>query len=505
CWDFATVAVLENSYRQQGIANGWLEKDEYMAISEQAYGAEILRLCTGPPGSPQQVACLIPGNGIWKNTTEGGDATLLMYLMNGLQDNIYPHSICSYYPDDGNDTLCPALTPDKRKANPLSLTVKKMSTLMDGTSIKHAMLKRHQAMTLTTATPYITHYYPCIGEFAGEERCNPASTSCTLCPPELAMTTCCVPIHGGENYNMNGEFITSHVMNPEGGHVMTLVGYNDLYRTKQGYTGGFILKNSWFDGIHPALGPMHARGSHSLKYWLDEITDWEEASMCPNSHDPENWFQCGNTDEVVNTRRHGNGDPGMNIPLPIERSITVGGGVESCLSEETELYAKVSLQPLHLRCTDSDFCVVSDDYTYFVRNTTSWGDRMLRMCLFEYNTETKNSTELCLPPMLPQKIAYVLSPVAEEVLENDPDVCGYYFYPYEVLQQYKSQFGSFYVNNFEIEWHPQSFAANKAYFAGLDYSDIEKSTRKQNQYEFLGPFPFARIVDKKDLPSVAED
>ncbi|EEY59427.1 uncharacterized protein PITG_11462 [Phytophthora infestans T30-4] len=444
CWDFATVGVLENSYRQQGIARGWLQEDEYMAISEQAYGAEVLRLCAGPPGSPQQVACLIPGNGIWKNSTEGGDATLLMYLMNGLKDNIYPHSI---YP----------------------------TTL---SAIKRAMLKHRQAMSLTTATPYTTHYYPCIGKVAGLDRCSPTSTECTLCPPD-------------------------HVMTPEGGHVMTLVGYNDLYRTKQGYTGGFILKNSWFDGIHPALGPKHARGSHSLKYWLQEITEWEEASMCPNSYDPEKWYQCGNTAEVIDARRHG--DSGMNIPLPIKHSPTVGGGVESCLSEETELYARASLQPLHLRCTDPNFCVVSEDYTYFVRNTTQWGDRMLRMCLFEYNMATKNSTELCLSPMLAQKIAYVLSPVPDEVRENDPDVCGFYFYPYEVQQQYKSKFGNFYVNNFEIEWHAQSYAANKAFYPGLDYSDVEKSTRKQNQYEFVGPFPFARIVDKKDLPGTTEN
>ncbi|KAL4158898.1 hypothetical protein PRNP1_004672 [Phytophthora ramorum] len=270
CWDFATVGVLENSYRQQGIAHGWLQEDEYMAISEQAYGAEVLRLCAGPPDSPQQVACLLPGNGIWENSTEGGDATLLMYLVNGLKDNIYPHSICPYYPDDGNDTVCAALTPEKRRLNPLSLKLKKMDTLFEEMSIKRAM----------------------------------------------------------------------------------------------------------------------------------------------------------------------------------------------------------------------------------------WGDRMLRMCLFEYNTATSNSTELCLPPMLAQKIAYVLSPVAEEVRENDPDVCGFYFYPYEVQQQYKAQFGNFYVNNFEVEWHAQSYAANKALYPGLDYSEVEKSTRKQNQYEFVGPFPFARIVDKEDLPSV---
>ena len=503
CWDFATIALLETSYRQQGIARGWLQADEYLALSEQAYGAEVLRLCAGPADSPQQVVCLIPGNGVWKNTTEGGDATLLLYLMNGLTNNIYPDSICAYEPYDGkNDTVCPALTSAKRQVNPLRLTIKRMDTLMDEASIKRAMVNHRQVMSLTTAMPYTTHYYPCIGKLAGEEQCDPASTSCSLCPPELSMTTCCVPIAKGEGYNMNGEFITSHVMNPEGGHVMALVGYNDLFRTKQGYTGGFILKNSWFDGIHPALGPMHARGSHSLKYWMQEITEWEEASICPNSHNPENWYQCGNTDEVVRSKRHA--DPGMNIPLPIDRSTTPETVAESCLSKETELYARVSFQPLHLRCTDPLFCIVKDDYTYFVRNTTQWGDRMLHMCLLEYNTVTSKSTELCLPPMLAQKIAYVLSPVEDEIRENDPDACGFYFYPYEVQRQYKAQFGNFYVNDFDIEWHAQSYAANKALYSDLDYSDVEKSTRKQSQYEFVGPFPFAHIVDKKDLPSMNE-
>ncbi|CAH0515588.1 unnamed protein product [Peronospora belbahrii] len=468
CWDFATVAVLENTYRQQGIAQGWMQEDEYMAISEQAYGAEVLRLCAGPPDSPQQVACLIPGNGVWKNTTE----------------------------------VCPALTREKRKVNPLSLKLKKMETLMDEVSIKRAMVKDRRAMTLTTATPYTTHYYPCIGDFANEDRCKPASISCTLCPPKLSMTTCCVPIEKGESYNMNGEFITSHVMNIEGGHVMTLVGYNDLYRTKQGYTGGYILKNSWFDGIHPALGPRHARGSHSLKYWLQEITEWEEASMCPNSYNPENWYQCGNTAEVIDSRYDGGGDAGLNIPLPMKRSSTVRGGIESCLSKETELYAKVNLQPLHLHCTDSSLCVVSNEYTYFVRNTTQWGDHMLRMCLFEYNTMTSTSSEVCFPPLLAQKIAYVLSPVQEEVHENDPDVCGFYFYPYQVQEHYKTQFGNFYVNNFDIEWQAQSYVANKVLYPDLDYHDVIESTYQQRQYEFIGPLPFAHVIAKKDLPSV---
>lgn len=502
CWDFATIGPLEQSYRAQGIRHGWLKRDEYVALSEQAYGAEVLRLCSGPAGSPQQIACLIPGNQIWENSTEGGESAELYYLMNGLKDSVFPDAICPYVPDSGNDTVCPGLTPEARATNPLKLSVRKMDTLYDEVSVKKALLKDQRAMAFTTSMPYITYYYPCVGAFAADERCNPASPSCTLCPADMPQTTCCIPVHGRENYNLNGEFITSKGMAVEGGHVMTLVGYNDLFRTKQGYTGGFILKNSWWDGVHPKLGPAHARGSHSAKYWLQEVSDWEERSMCPNSHDPMNWYQCGDFGEVIQR----NADSGVRVPLPLARA-SVGvftEGIESCLSAETELYAKTNLQPLHLRCTDASYCREDANVTYFARNSTDYGDRMQRMCFYEYDTATKNASELCLPPLLPQQIAYILSPVDDEVLTNDPDVCGHYFYPYEVLQQYKSTFGNFYVNNFDVQWHAQSFAANAAHYPALNYSHVLASTRKQNHYDFVGPFPFARVVAKDALPQVGD-
>lgn len=495
CWDFASVGVLEQTYRAQGIENGWLAEDEYVALSEQAYGAEVLRLCSGPPGSPQQVACLIPGNDIWKNSTEGGESAELFYLVNGLKNSIFPNSICPYIPDDGEDTLCPALTTEARATNPLSIELKKMDTLFETVAVKEALLRDGRAMAFTTSMPYITHYYPCIGSFANDPRCNPSSDSCTLCPREFPATTCCIPVPGGMNYNMNGEFLARSGMSLEGGHVMTLVGYNDLYRVKDGFTGGFILKNSWFDGTHPALGPMHARGSHTAKYWMQEISDWDERTMCPNSHNPENWYQCGESGEVVERHARRNGDSSARVPL-VTMSLSTEEEVDVCLTAETELYARTNIQPLHLRCTDSSYCDTSDtSLTYFVRNMTAYGDHMQIMCLFEYHTNTTASRELCLPPLLVEQLAYVLTPVDEEALENDPDVCGHYFYPYEVQQQYSVAFGNFYVNNFAVEWQPQSYAANSHKFPHLDYSYVLNSTRKQNQYDFVGPFPFARVVD----------
>lgn len=45
CWIFAAIAVLEASYRRQGIERGWLQPHEYVKMSEQAFGVAVLDLC----------------------------------------------------------------------------------------------------------------------------------------------------------------------------------------------------------------------------------------------------------------------------------------------------------------------------------------------------------------------------------------------------------------------------------------------------------------------------
>ncbi|KAG9413929.1 hypothetical protein AC1031_013131 [Aphanomyces cochlioides] len=40
CWDFATISLLEWSYRANGVRNGWLKDDEYVAFSEQCMASK---------------------------------------------------------------------------------------------------------------------------------------------------------------------------------------------------------------------------------------------------------------------------------------------------------------------------------------------------------------------------------------------------------------------------------------------------------------------------------
>jgi len=141
-------------------------------------------------------------------------------------------------------------------------------------------------------------------------------------------------------------------------------------------------------------------------------------------------------------------------------------------------------------------CKTSSDYVYFARNMTGWGDRMELICLFEYNIASKNASEICLPPMLVGDIAYIFSPIEGEIKQNDPDRCGFYFFPYDIHRQYGSMFDAVYANSYGIQWHEQSYVANKDKYSDLDYSELIKSTKKQRSYDLRGPYPFATQRDE---------
>ncbi|KAI9908734.1 hypothetical protein PsorP6_003805 [Peronosclerospora sorghi] len=182
-----------------------------------------------------------------------------------------------------------------------------MTTKYEDMSVREHLVRKNQAMPLSTPIAMVTHYYPCIGRFSSDIHCQP--NTCTLCPGVIE--ECLLKL---------------------------LVGYNDAFLTREGFTGGLIVKNSW------AAGPY--QGSHSLAYWMQEVSDWDERAVCPNSY-------------------------------------KVQRGVEDCLSEKTKLFADTNIQPLHLKCKKPELCRTDGDFTYFVRNATDWGDRMTVMCLWE--------------------------------------------------------------------------------------------------------------------------
>ena len=201
--------------------------------------------------------------------------------------------------------------------------------------------------------------------------------------------------------------------------------------------------------------------------------------MCPNSQSPYNWYACENSNEMT----HGRKGTAFNAST-IE--------VDVCLLSETRLYAETNIQPLELKCLDATMCTTDENITYYMRNMTAWGDRMTIPCLFEHHATTRASRDFCLEPMLVQTLAYIVTPV--KVLVNDPHTCGFYFFPYEVVREYVTSFESFYVNSFDIQWHPSSYLANAATFPQFDYTLLNESMGKQREYPFDGPFPFAHPI-----------
>jgi len=47
--------------------------------------------------------------------------------------------------------------------------------------------------------------------------------------------------------------------------------------------GGFIIRNTWADGLGTAHG-LKARGSHSAAFFSQTVGDFDEALNCPNPH-----------------------------------------------------------------------------------------------------------------------------------------------------------------------------------------------------------------------------
>lgn len=442
CWDFATIGMLEQSYRAQGVANGWIDPDKYVGFSEQAYGVLVLEACRANP-----TLCLVPGDAIWMNSTEGGEIPLLYYFPE-LNNSIVPTATCPYIGGGGHDTVCPGL-PLALKKNPLKFTIKSMATLYEISSIKNHLRVHKRALGFSTVMTDVSYYYPCTGSYAKRPECK--ADPCTPCPYDRFPAGSCCIRKVAEPYNLEGEFYTHGKTDfKDGGHAMLLVGYNDNYVTETGAVGGFILKNNW------------AGGSHSVDYFMQQISRWDESRICPNSINPRNWYDCHS--------------------------------IENCLSPKTQLYADVSYMPLRLKCIHPTLCKVHDHHDYFVKNASYAGDGMVTMCVFEHHADSGKAEVLCLGPYPLDSFAAIFRPV--RILPDDPDRCGFYFFPYYLLDTWWATYHDGFATDFETVWDPQSYATNKDKYPDLDYSLVEASTREQNKYVFTGPFPHDMTTNK---------
>ena len=538
CWIFATLAVLEQSYRANGVAKGWLKPEEYVRMSPQAYGAAVLDACPAANGTCEALL----GDELWDARrsklvpldTEGGEPFLLYFLKALQTGGALPDSVCPYIATAGHDHRCPGLKAAQAR-NPLRFTVSALRSHYERKAVKAALL-RGRTLSLSTSMMAVTFLLPCTRATRRVVDGCPASDdddSCESCPLEPAFTGvgCCIAV-SREQASMGGSFFrlppTSYPEPElEGGHAMGLVGYNDAYRTAHGGVGGaprairrairtrnsprlspppsgFIVKNSWWDGVPPGPTWNHARGSHSLGYLLQQHSSADEARVCPNAHAPFYWTQCAD--------------------------------LSTCRMAETAALARSAYQPLHLECSDASstvkgLCAKGD--RYFLKSLRQFGASLAVACFIKDEGEASPSDGatpgtvtvaadqsergalplvpdgaesgdaaaaaapskqppaplLCTPPVPQDEIALLFSPVKDELYPNDPDACGYYFFPYELLEEINAKYGGFEVDEMVVEWADEAYAANAADHPELDYELLKKDTRTQRDATFGAPVP----------------
>jgi hypothetical protein len=164
CWLFATVGILEDSYRRYGVARGWLKPEEYLHISRQAFGAAVLDACLH-----HNSACAFDGDAIYTgNSTTGGEVELIYYLkeigahsLQPLQPEAprpspdplpgaaaLPWSVCTYQPKSDWDPKTKTGLSDRKcdgraaamKVNPLRFNVRSLKSYYNRMDIKHALV-----------------------------------------------------------------------------------------------------------------------------------------------------------------------------------------------------------------------------------------------------------------------------------------------------------------------------------------------------------------------------
>lgn len=246
-----------------------------------------------------------------------------------------------------------------------------------------------------------------------------------------------------------------------GGHAINVVGYSESYRDEWGNTGGFILRNSWSDGLGTAHGSK-GRGSHSAAYFMRDVFDFDESLVCPNPHSPRSWQLCKSVDE--------------------------------CESPLMRVQANVARKSLALTCTDNSdsvFGVCTPKATYYLANLTEWdSDGLFVGCFFRAD----RSEYTCLPPLLIDDLATVFTPLTIDHI-NDPTICGYNFLPFATLEAIRSRFGGTVAGDFTIEWARSSYVSQRSVgqaegdaslsvaSANLDYSLLERSTQPMPKLE----------------------
>jgi len=475
CWAWSTLYILETQYRQQGISQGFLNPDEYVKFSVQAFVSKLWNYCI-----EHQNSKVCQYGGFLQNTSDDNQVEALPYFLREIPDlnvSIVPDAVCPYIntPSPDTDFKCDDL-PTALKSNPIRFTFKGMTTVFDVRAAKQLLLTKQRPLGIGTPLGTVNYVVSCSDPtYESLPQCVNKSF---LCPNTQDSSYCAVLAFEGRL--SDGTFIsidTPTRQSSYGGHAMNVVGYNDNWRydnriasshSVESSKGCLILHNSWM-----------ANG-HSIEYLMGRRTLENELTSCPNMRAPQNWIpataECA-IENYTDVRKCS-----TDIKRIRGHGLTNGADVLNC-TNTNPLYCKLNHSYVLKRKEDSE-----DVDVYELENglhsigVITWGDG-----------EEPHEERLETLPFW--ALDRSMKPYVDLVENNDQE-CGFYALPYSAIDNVRKRqwdlFDNFKVSDFDIEFEASSYErspASKSY----NTTYLNLSTYHQSDAQFDGPIPFNLI------------
>lgn len=479
CWAFATIFLLESQYRANGIEKGFLQPNEYVNFSKQAYAKYLLDKCIeNPDVSP----CKHGGFGLDPRQTDDHKIDSIIYFLRNfteLANSVLPEEVCPYKETADGQDICDGMD-EALKTNPIEFKIKSFQAENNIPMAKRLLISKQRPLGLGTPIPDYLFFAPCgNSSYSTHDACSEAKR--VQCPEGYESEYCARIMV--DSRIRDGTFVYLNDFSRivyAGGHAVNIVGYNDdwVYKSRivseksmTELRGGFIIHNSW-----------RAPG-HSVEYLMGRRSEENEAVICPNHLNPMNWIPA--TEKCIVDNK------GDVTQCGKEYKFVRGHGI----TQNTDL--------LHCIDTSGQYCDQNRNYVLGQlpnRNDVDAqplfnGLDKVKLISWPKDQEaTSENIEVKYVDYYPfWAMKLMLEPV--NVVENDPLQCGYWMYPYEtttlVNKKTWSLIDTFHVTDIEFEFSDSSYLANKV--SGKDYTLLEKSTHNFTRTEFDGPLPYQYV------------
>eukprot|EP00727_Mastigamoeba_balamuthi_P007652 m51a1_g3507 hypothetical protein (577) ;mRNA; r:863725-865749 len=477
CWIFSTFAALEASYRKNGYEKGYLEEDEYVPFSEQAYGIGYVNFCKNVSNNdPHCVA------GPARGATRDGRSEWLYYVKQ-VQRYVLPDALCPYQPKEADEMVCPGLEQAVR-TNPIKFEIRGVETAHTISTIKRMIYEKKVGLVWSHGSHLVTYEIPCTDNMTGvygTEQCQKC-----LFPCAASSNGCCGRlVHKGNN--QQGVYMIHKTPHRSGGHGIHVVGWNDEFRIQTGLPGtsdyiqgGFILKNSY-----------GTDAGHSAGYWAAKTSIANENMICPVERSSRTWVPA---DEACMLQKK---DPVACAPGL--KKLVRGQWIEGA----TVLQCNPS--GANAKLLGWDGCKKGMRYVAVMRNTVgdtkvtaeikvtapAHSDGYVHFHLVEWNPAnlTQPATVIETGATSWWGIENLLTPVT--VIGNHRQ-CGYYFYPYETFIQATMNYPITGIDTpmvmyFDIDWKDSSYVYGTRRWRP-EYQWLAKSLAKFSEVQFDGPW-----------------